>query len=153
MTADKLVVLKEQLRDLEKAAAHLRFSIERTAGLFDENEWQPEDLERLESMASRFARLSDLLVQRVMRLIDDLELLEPGTLLDRIHRAEKRKWVDDEMELVRIRELRNLIAHEYAAEKLKEMYSAVATLAPELIAIVPKVVAYAGDLEKTYPIR
>jgi hypothetical protein len=36
VNADKLLVLKEQLRDLEKAAAHLRFSIERTAGSFDE---------------------------------------------------------------------------------------------------------------------
>jgi len=72
---------------------HLRFSIDRTQNLLNQQDWQPEELERLESLASRFARLSDLLMQRVMRLVDDLELTATGTLLDRIHRAEKRGWV------------------------------------------------------------
>ena len=153
MNADKLLLLRQQLHDLEKAAMHLRFSVGRTQGLFDRRDWQPEELERLESLASRFARLSDLLMQRVMRLIDDLELLDSGTLLDRIHRAEKRGWVDDATTLVRIRELRNLIAHEYAAEKMADIYSAVAALAPGLVAVVPKVVAYARELERKYPAR
>lgn len=153
MNADKLSLLRDQLRDLEKAAAHLRFSVDRTAQLLDRRDWQPQELERLESFASRFARLSDLLMQRVMRLIDDLELLDPGTLLDRIHRAEKRGWVDDRTALVRIRELRNLIAHEYAADKMAEIYAAVAALSPQLLAVVPRVIAYARELQGRYPSR
>jgi uncharacterized protein YutE (UPF0331/DUF86 family) len=153
MNVDKLLLLQEELLGMENAATHLRFSINRTQGLFNQQDWQPEELERLESLASRFARLSDLLMQRVMRLIDDLELTATGTLLDRIHRAEKRGWVDDAIKLVRIRELRNLIAHEYAADKMSEIYAAVAALAPELLAVVPKVTAYAHELEKKYPVR
>ena len=151
MNADKLLLLEDQLHDLEKAAQHLRFSVERAEGLLGRGDWQPEELERLESLASRFARLSDLLMQRTMRLIDDLELLDSGTLLDRIHRAEKRGWVDDAATLVRIRELRNLIAHEYAAEKMAEIYAAVAALSPQLLAVVPQVVKYARELENRYP--
>lgn len=153
MNADKLLLLQEELRGLENAATHLRFSIDRTQGLLNQQDWQPEELERLESLASRFARLSDLLMHRVMRLIDDLELTATGTLLDRIHRAEKRGWIDDAIKLVRIRELRNLIAHEYAADKMSEIYTAVAAFAPELLAVVPKVTAYAHELEKKYPVR
>lgn len=153
MKVDKLLLLQEELCCLENAANHLRFSIDRTQSLLNQQDWQPEELERLESLASRFARLSDLLMQKVMRLIDDLELTATGTLLDRIHRAEKRGWVDDAIKLVRIRELRNLIAHEYAAGKMAEIYSAVAALAPELLAVVPKVIAYAHELEKKYPVR
>jgi len=153
MNEDKLLLLQEELRGLENAATHLRFSINRTQGLLNQQDWQPEELERLESLASRFARLSDLLMQRVMRLIDDLELTATGTLLDRIHRAEKRGWVDDAIKLVRIRELRNLIAHEYAADKMSEIYTTVAALAPELLAVVPKVTAYAHELEKKYRVR
>ncbi|MDP2783439.1 MAG: hypothetical protein Q8O38_02410 [Sulfurimicrobium sp.] len=153
MNVDKLLLLQEELRGLENAATHLRFSINRTQNLLNQQDWQPEELERLESLASRFARLSDLLMQRVMRLIDDLELTATGTLLDRIHRAEKRGWVDDAIKLVRIRELRNLIAHEYAADKMAEIYTAVVALAPELLAVVPKVTAYAHELEKKYPVR
>jgi uncharacterized protein YutE (UPF0331/DUF86 family) len=153
MNVDKLLLLQEELLGLENAATHLRFSINRTQGLLNQQDWQPEELERLESLASRFARLSDLLMQRVMRLIDDLELTATGTLLDRIHRAEKRGWVDDAIKLVRIRELRNLIAHEYAADKMSEIYAAVATLVPELLAVVSKVTTYAHELEKKYPVR
>ena len=153
MTGDKLLLLQEDLRDLESAATHLRYSISRTHDLLNRKTLQPEELERLESLASRFARLSDLLMQRVMRLVDDLELTAAGTLLDRIHRAEKRGWIDDATKLVRIRELRNLIAHEYAADKMAEIYSTVAVLAPDLLAVVPKVIAYASELENKYPVR
>ncbi|MBL0037734.1 MAG: hypothetical protein IPP36_02705 [Nitrosomonadales bacterium] len=69
MNADKLLLLQEELRGLENAATHLRFSIDQTQGLLNQQDWQPEELERLESLASRFARLSDLLMQRVMRLM------------------------------------------------------------------------------------
>ena len=64
MNADKLLLLQENLRDLKNAAAHLGCSINRTQDLLDQPDWQPEELERLESLASRFARLSDLLIQK-----------------------------------------------------------------------------------------
>jgi len=151
VNADRIALLKNELRDLDSAAQHLRFSINRTQHLFPRQDWKPEELERLESLSSRFARLCDLLTQRAMRLVDDLELATPGTMLDRIQRAEKRHWVDDAATLVRIRELRNMIAHEYAAERLAEIYAAVATLAPLLLEIVPKVQAYAHALLQRYP--
>ncbi len=153
MTADKLLLLQEELSNLENAAEHLRHSLDRTRSLFPVKNFQPDELERLEALASRFARLSDLLTQRVMRLVDDLELTPTNTLLDRIHRAEKRGWVDDSMQLIQIRELRNLIAHAYAADKMGGIYTAVASLTPTLLAVVPKVMAYARELGNTYPVR
>jgi len=80
------------------------------------------------SLASRFSRLADLHIQRVMRLIDDLELVPQGSMLGRIERAEKRGWIAAP-DLVRIRELRNLIAHEYLEDKLHELHLAVLELA------------------------
>ncbi|WP_052315069.1 hypothetical protein [Thiocystis violascens] len=67
-----------------------------------------------------------------------------------LRRAEKRHWVDDAATLIRIRELRNLIAHEYAADRLAEIYAAVAALTPELLSIVPKAQAYASELIQNY---
>jgi hypothetical protein len=106
-----------------------------------------EELERFESLTSRFTRLSDLLIQRIFRLIDKIELTGVGTILDRIYRAEKRGWADVS-EMIKIRELRNLIAHEYANEKMPEIYTAVVTLSPALLAVVPKVIAYASDITR-----
>jgi len=39
------------------------------------------------------------------------------------------------------------------ADKMAEIYAAVVALAPELLAVVPKVTAYAHELEKKYPVR
>ena len=82
-----------------------------------------------------------------MRLADDLELESPGSLLDRIHRAEKRGWADTDGDLVRVRELRNLIAHEYEDEDLPALYREVMRLAPVLLDAVPRVMAWAQGLK------
>lgn len=150
MNPDKLLLLRSELDSLDKAAAYLAASVVRSGSLIGRGELSPDELERLESMASRFARLADLLTQRVMRLVDDLELTPEGSLLDRIQRAEKRGWVKNAKDLVRIRELRNLVAHEYAADRMAEIYAGIARLAPELLAIVPKVRAYAEDLARRF---
>lgn len=110
----------------------------------------PEELERLESLTSRFARLADLLIQRIFRLIDEIELTGTGTLLDRIYRAEKRGWADA-AEMINIRELRNLVAHEYASDKMPEIYAVVAAMSPALLAVVPKVIAYANGIIRRSP--
>ena len=49
-----------------------------------------EELERFESLKSRFAKLSDLLIQRIFPLTDEIVLTVGGTIFDRIYRTEKR---------------------------------------------------------------
>lgn len=150
MTREKLELLQEELIGLQSAANHLGYSMERCQSLIGQVEMPPEELERLESLTSRFARLADLLIQRIFRLIDEIELTGTGTLLDRIYRAEKRGWVEAS-EMIKIRELRNLIAHEYASDKMPEIYTVVAAMSPALLAVVPKVIAHANDLIRRSP--
>jgi len=150
MTRVKIQLLQEELACLQLAAGQLKYSIERCRNLIGQESLPPEQLERLESLTSRFARLADLLVQRVFRLVDEIELTGGGSILDRIYRAEKRGWANA-AELINIRELRNLIAHEYATEKMPEIYSAVAAMAPILLEAVPKVVEYANNTIRKYP--
>lgn len=151
MTREKIELLQEELTGLQLAAGHLGYSMERCLNLIGQEEMPPEQLERLESLTSRFARLADLLIQRIFRLIDEIELTGGGTILDRIYRAEKRGWADAS-EMIKIRELRNLIAHEYANEKMPEIYAAVVAMSPVLLVVVPKVIAYAEDITKGYPV-
>jgi hypothetical protein len=150
MTRVKIEPLEEDLAGLQLAAGYLQYSMDRCLNLIGQEGLPPEQLERLESLTSRFARLADLLIQRVFRLLDDIELTGGGSILDRIYRAEKRGWANAS-ELINIRELRNLIAHEYATEKMLEIYGAVATMAPALLAAVPKVIAYANNTIRKYP--
>ncbi len=83
-------------------------------------------------------------------MIDEIELTGTGTLLDRIYRAEKRGWADA-AEMIKLRELRNLIAHEYASDKMPEIYAVVAAMSPALLAVVPKVITYANDIIRRSP--
>ena len=150
MTKEKIELLQEELAGLQLAAGYLEYSMQRCLNLIGQDALPPEQLERLESLTSRFARLSDLLIQRIFRLVDEIELTGGGSILDRIYRAEKRAWANAS-ELIRIRELRNLIAHEYATEKMREIYATVAAMTPVLLAAVPKVIEYARNTIQRYP--
>ncbi len=150
MTREKIALLEEELAGLQLAVGHLGYSMERCFSLIGVKDLPPEQLERLESLTSRFARLADLLMQRIFRLTDEIELTGAGTLLDRIYRAEKRGW-GESREMIRIRELRNLIAHEYSNDKMQDIYAAVAVMSTVLLAIVPKVTLYANNLIRRYP--
>ena len=149
MKREKIELLQEELLGLQLAAGHLEYSMERCLNLIGQEMLPPDQLERLESLTSRFARLADLLIQRIFRLIDEIELTSGGTTLDRIYRAEKRGWANA-AELISIRELRNLIAHEYATEKMLEIYTSVAAMSPALLTAVPKAIAYANTLIQRY---
>lgn len=154
----KLALLQQELTNIESAAEHLGYSLERCAGFSQWHEPAPEQLERLESMSARFARLSDMFVQRICRLVDDIELVGNSTVLDRIYRAEKRGWGQAD-QLIKIRELRNIIAHEYATQAMPEIYSAIITLAPALLQATQKAQSHAAGLmhqhtqPNTHPIK
>lgn len=141
----KLALLQQELPNIVLAAQHLGYSLERCAGFDAWHEPTPEQLERLESMSARFARLSDILIQRIFRLIDDIELVGSSTVLDRIYRAEKRGWAQAD-QLIKIRELRNLIAHEYATDAMPEIYAAVMTLSPSLLDTAHQIENYTNNL-------
>jgi len=118
----------------ERAATALRSSFERVDSWFPLPEPFPEDLAiELEALTARFARLADLLVQKLFRAQDALLLEDEGSLLDRLNRAEKRGQIESAEQWREIRELRNQIAHEYVLEDLRELFEAVFRHAPLLL--------------------
>jgi len=58
MTREKIELLQEELAGLQLAAGHLGYSMERCHNLVNREDLPPEQLERLESLTSRFARLA-----------------------------------------------------------------------------------------------
>jgi hypothetical protein len=89
--------------------------------------------ERLEAFCARFARLSDILLARAFRLADERELLPSGTVIDRLHRAEKRQWISSAHLWQEIRLLRNRMAHEYAAQIWAQIVQEAWRLTPEVL--------------------
>ena len=96
----------------------------------------PADLDALEALTGRYARVSDMILQKLFRGLDAIELEDQGTLLDALNRAEKRGLIDSAADFREIRELRNEIAHEYAQENLRPLFDNVLERTPALLEII-----------------
>ncbi|MGB0335210.1 MAG: HepT-like ribonuclease domain-containing protein [Opitutales bacterium] len=115
-------VLQSARQELLDARKHLSFSIESVSSVAGAGKWSELELEKVEAFTSRFARVVDLLINRVLRAIDRYELIEPGTLLDTANRAEARGLIPGVDWLRELKDVRNRIAHDYAGLQLPDLF-------------------------------
>jgi hypothetical protein len=139
--------LEQGLAELTNARRHLDYSFGQVAELADTlagaNESQ---LESAEAFTSRFARVVDLLVNKVLRSLDRLELIPEGTLLDVLHRAEKRGLIERAIVLREMKDVRNMIAHDYAGIRAAEIFAFCREGKLLLDGICERVVSYAEEV-------
>lgn len=137
-------LLKEQLRLMQAAAQVLEESRSRVAAFANRlgSELSIEERESCEALTSRFARLNDFLVQRIFRTLDQIELADEGTVLDRLQRAEARGLIDSAHRWREMRLLRNAIAHDYLIESADTVLADALAVAPELAETVRRVLCY-----------
>lgn len=139
-------ILQNDISELEKAADILRYSYSRCIAIDLMDGIDQNTLESFEALTSRFARLSDMLIQKVLRTIDMIDLESSGTVRDRINRAEKKKVIDNADTLVEIRVLRNEIAHEYKSETIYVIFEKVLHLTPLLLKDIDSTIRYTSNL-------
>ena len=109
---------------MANARRHLDYSFQQVAGLPDTlKDATEKQLESAEAFTGRFARSVDLLVNKVLRSLDRVELKPEGTLLDVVNRAEKRGFLNRSEELREMKDVRNMIAHDYAGAKAAEIFA------------------------------
>ncbi len=142
-----LQYLEENFKQANEAANHLNISFERCKGFINNTDFTEEQLIELEALTARFARVSDLLIQKIFKTIEQLDASAPGTIRDRILQAEKKGIVSDADTILEIRNVRNIIAHEYESLDIKEMFLFVFRHAPVLISVLSNAKEYA---EKFY---
>ena len=143
MTPDELALLKEEIELLEHAARNLGNSYEKCTAIGVKKTYSDDELESIEALTSRFARTADILVQRMFRLIDELDLSPAGTVRDRINRAEKKELIADAHQFVEIRKLRNTLAHEYKADAPEKIYADVLEHTSALLDSIERTKQYA----------
>lgn len=139
--------LEQALVELASARRHLDYSCEQVAGLPETLEGATEkQLESTEAFTGRFARSVDLLVNKVLRSLDRVELNSEGTLLDIINRAEKRGLVDHAEELREMKDVRNMMAHDYAGARAAEIFAWCREQKPVYDRICDRVSAHAAQI-------
>ena len=141
--SDKLgLILENELKILSDATDVLVYSFNKCSKIGIKSGYGPEELESFESFTGRFARLSDILIQKILRLIDEIDLESQGTVRDRINRAEKKELICSSDLFVEIRMVRNDIAHEYLPQAIQEIFVKVLELTPALLDGVARVIKY-----------
>lgn len=140
-------LLQAQLALMEAAARVLEESRGRVAAFRDRlgGDLSVAERESCEALTSRFARLNDFLLQRIFRTLDAIELVDEGTALDRLQRAEGRGLIPSARRWRELRLLRNAITHDYLIESADSVLAEALAAAPELLHAVDQVARYVTD--------
>lgn len=147
MTDQMQLLLKNELQLLKDAREVLLYSYNKCNAIGIKGAYEPEELESFESFTGRFARLSDILIQKIFRLVDELDLDSQGTIRDRINRAEKKGLIASSDVFIEIRIIRNDIAHEYLPEAIRDIFEKVLMLTPDLLEGVERTIVYCSKYQ------
>jgi uncharacterized protein with HEPN domain len=148
MTKKNLDFIKDDLNNLESMSDSLDHVFILCKKIKLKNNLNDEDYIKFDSLTSRFSRLSDIIVQKVLKTIDIINLEDSGTIRDRLNRAEKNGLISDIDEFIEIRKLRNDITHEYIQEEMIEIYKQVMKYIPVLKKTVKRINKYCKEKYK-----
>ena len=135
-------VLWENINTLNKSADWVKRSFEKTKTIERKEFYSDEEFDKLENLASRYARTTDMLVNKVLRSIDTVESEDIGTIIDIMNRAAKRGIVASAELLHTIKDLRNSIVHEYQITEITRFFADVVKYTPALLDIIEKINEY-----------
>jgi uncharacterized protein YutE (UPF0331/DUF86 family) len=142
MRDDIHAVLLENLEGMRKSVMWLKRSHTRCSGIGVKEHYTEDEFDDFENLASRYARMLDVILNKVLRSIDAIELEDGGTLLDVVNRAEKRGIVDSAERVRDLKDLRNDIVHEYETDDLRSLFHQTLASTPELFGIAEKIEQY-----------
>ena len=135
-------ILRENINILNLSADWVRHSYEQTSAIEIKSKYAIEEFDKIENLTSRYARTADMLVNKVLRSIDTVELEDIGTIIDIMNRAEKRGIVPSAELLHTIKDLRNNIVHEYKIAEITIFFADVKKYTPLLLEIIKNVNKY-----------
>jgi hypothetical protein len=151
MSNAALDVLKTNLESLKQSIKWLRRSYDICVGIGIKDEYTEEEFDHFENLTSRYARTTDLLIGKVLRSIDRVELTNSGSVIDAANGAEKRGIVESVSKLRDLKDLRNEIAHEYETEDIKLLFSLVLASSLRLFEIADKTKKYCDKYQASPP--
>ena len=142
MSRTSVDILRENLDALNLSVGWVRRSYGQTAAIGQKESYTAEELDRLENLASRYARTADILVNKVLRSIDAVEFEDIGTVIDVMNRAEKREIIPSAGLLRTIKDLRNGIVHEYRIAEITRFFGDILEYTLALLGIAENVNKY-----------
>jgi uncharacterized protein YutE (UPF0331/DUF86 family) len=142
VTDDIRAVLFENLEGMRKSVHWLKRSYSKCSQIGVKEHYTEDEFDAFENLAGRYARMLDVILNKVFRSIDAMELEDGGTLLDVVNRAEKRGIVSSAERIRDLKDLRNDIVHEYETDDLRSLFQHTLDSTPELFGIAEEVERY-----------
>jgi len=141
-------ILKENLHAVNLSMNRLMYSFDICSKTGLKDDYSEEDFIVFEAMTARYARTTDMLINKVLRSLDAVEYIESGTVIDAANNTEKR-GITNSQELRKLKDLRNSIAHEYITENIVRFFGKVLEFTPLLKKVIENLNSYcARYLEK-----
>ncbi|MBI5186301.1 MAG: hypothetical protein HZA01_11320 [Nitrospinae bacterium] len=146
MTSEALMIkeLKEDFNRLDRAVRVLKYSLQQCLKIGIKIDYSLEELDRFESLTSRFARTSDIYTQKIMKGIILILREDSNTFIDRANLFEKLEICGAE-DLKLIRDLRNEISHEYKIDDITEIFESVIEYTHKLMEIIERTEVFAKN--------
>jgi hypothetical protein len=141
MDKGSVEILKENLFAVNSSLSRLMYSFEKCNVITLKNTYSDDEFEAFEAMTSRYARTTDMLINKLLRSLDAVEYMDGGTVIDAANNAEKR-GIADAHDLRTLKDLRNMISHEYVTEKIVRFFGDVLRLTPLLKTIIQRINEY-----------
>ena len=126
-------VLRANREVLDQALPSFRRSLQKCRSLDLAGPRSFEVEESLDALTSKFARVSDIFTQKVLKSLVLLTREDAPTFVDRMNLCEKLGLISSSADLIEVRDLRNQIAHEYLSENLTEVYGDCLGLSEKLL--------------------
>jgi hypothetical protein len=117
-----------ELKNLDKAIIKLQESYQdcKIIGVYNDDVVA-------DALIIRFARASDMFTQKILTSLVILSLEIFDGFIDKINICEKLNIIISAQELIKIRQLKNKINHEYVGEMIAEIFNDTLEYAPKLI--------------------
>jgi hypothetical protein len=141
MDKGSIEILKENLNTVNLSMSRLMYSFDICGKIGIKDNYTEKEFVEFEAMTSRYARTTDMLINKVLRSLDAVEYIESGTVIDAVNNTEKR-GIADAQDLRILKELRNSIAHEYVTESIVRFFGKTLELTPRLKIVIEKLNNY-----------
>ncbi|HMS64389.1 MAG TPA: hypothetical protein PKD83_03945 [Ignavibacteria bacterium] len=145
MNEELLKLLKVELKEIINSAKILKISFKICNNIGIKNKYSENELMYFEALTARFSRLSDILIQKVLRTIISIELDSYESTRDLLNLSEKKNIISDAHKLAETRTIRNKIVHEYVLEDFENIFNDVLILTPFLLKDVKSILNYCKE--------
>lgn len=132
--------LNEDIKRLENSLESFQKSYGICKSIGVKGKYSFEEQESFDSLTSKFSRISDIYIQKILKTVLMIEREDWNTIIDMINLSEKLELINSAEELIMIRDLRNSIVHEYAEEIISQIYIDTLEMSEKLSGNVKKTI-------------